>query len=54
MPLMMVLSLQGSWIIGPVFDQETVGQTLGTGVVIRLNRISHGSSTTPARSVWYT
>lgn len=54
MALMIELSLQGSWIVGPVFYQETGGQTLGTGVVIRLNKISHGSSTTPARSVWHT
>lgn len=54
MPLMTELSQQGSWIVSPVFDQETGGQTLKTGAVIRLNKISHGSSTTPACSVWHT
>lgn len=53
MPLMIEFSLQGSWIVSPVFDQETGGQTLTAGVVIRLNKISHGSSTTPAWSVWH-
>lgn len=47
MPLMMGFGLQGTWIVVPVFDQETGGQTLRTGVVIRLNKISHGSSTPP-------
>jgi hypothetical protein len=37
MPLMMSTTggPQRSWITGPVFDQETVAQTLKMGVVIR-------------------
>lgn len=54
MPLMIELSLQGSWIVGRVFDQETCGQTLTKGVVIRQSKISHGSSTTTVGHVWST
>lgn len=45
MPLMVEFSPQGSWIAGPVFYQETVAQTLRTGVVIHPDKTSHGSST---------
>lgn len=54
MALMIELILQGSWIVGRVFDQETCGQTLRAGVVIRPSKISHGSCTTAVGRVWHT